>query len=174
MCTKPLPPSSANGLLMLPTTMCISLPETCAMIFSNRRVCRPRSCSTRNTISILVMLFLLLYDPILAVKYPLNRITRSHQNITSHYHLSRHSRRSPLVTHSAGASASGCPARCSCKWKSGKKYVECVGVDFAKVPSGVDSDAQVLDLSENPLVTLHNRVFLSNGLTNLQKIFLSR
>lgn len=70
-------------------------------------------------------------------------------------------------------SSSTCPTVCSCRWKYGKETVECRGQQLASLPSGVDDDTQVLDLSGNNLVTLPRHAFRRAGLINLQKIYLS-
>lgn len=66
----------------------------------------------------------------------------------------------------------GCPSVCSCKWKGGRRTVECADRALITVPSGVDSDTQVLDLSGNNLQILPNLTFANAGLANLQKVFL--
>lgn len=67
-----------------------------------------------------------------------------------------------------------CLSICSCKWKNGKETVECVGADLVNVPSGLNTGAQVLDLSGNLLHTLKTKAFQKVGLVNLQKIYLTR
>lgn len=114
------------------------------------------------------MLFLLLYDPTTALKYPLS----GDLAIRNH-----HQRRQALPGpggHNGVSGGGGCPAKCSCKWRSGKKTVQCISADFRLIPGGIDNDTQVLDLTGNPLQRIHDRAFLTLGLTNLQKIFLTR
>ncbi|XKL63131.1 hypothetical protein PGB90_005495 [Kerria lacca] len=67
-----------------------------------------------------------------------------------------------------------CPPNCVCKWKGGKQTVECVNKSMITVPEGVDSGTQVLDFSGNNLKTLGSDQFQKLGLSNLQKIFVSR
>lgn len=67
---------------------------------------------------------------------------------------------------------SDCPASCHCKWSSGKKQAKCVNVGLTAVPSSLNSDIQVLDLSGNQIPYLTRDAFRSVGLVNLQKIFL--
>ncbi|KAG0715516.1 Peroxidasin [Chionoecetes opilio] len=71
------------------------------------------------------------------------------------------------------ASSSHCPSMCVCRWKNGKQTVECRNQQLASVPSVVDVDTQVLDLTGNNLQTLPKYVFRRAGLINLQKIYLS-
>ncbi|XP_025410497.1 leucine-rich repeat-containing protein 24-like [Sipha flava] len=66
----------------------------------------------------------------------------------------------------------GCPSVCSCKWKGGRRTVECADRALITVPTGVDSDTQVLDLSGNNLQILPNQTFARAGLANLQKVYL--
>lgn len=67
-----------------------------------------------------------------------------------------------------------CPSVCSCKWKGGKRTVECADRALITVPTGVDADTQVLDLSGNNLQILPNETFLRAGLVNLQKVYLQK
>lgn len=66
----------------------------------------------------------------------------------------------------------GCPSVCSCKWKGGKRTVECADRALITVPAGVDPETQVLDLSGNNLQILPNETFVRAGLANLQKAYL--
>ncbi|XP_064098438.1 leucine-rich repeat, immunoglobulin-like domain and transmembrane domain-containing protein 3 [Macrobrachium nipponense] len=66
--------------------------------------------------------------------------------------------------------SSACPSVCTCKWKNGKQAVECKNKGLASIPTGIDIDTQVLDLSGNNLQTLPKQAFSRAGLTNLQKI----
>lgn len=76
---------------------------------------------------------------------------------------------------SSSSSSSGCPpVICVCRWKSGKKTVSCVNIKLDLIPSGIDPETQVLDLSENSFTTFSHRIFANFGLINLQKIFLNR
>ncbi|XP_050525484.1 leucine-rich repeat-containing protein 24-like isoform X2 [Daktulosphaira vitifoliae] len=65
-----------------------------------------------------------------------------------------------------------CPAPCQCKWSSGKKTALCKDVGFTKIPSVLNTDMQVLDLSSNSIGHLPEDSFKSVGLLNLQRIFL--
>ncbi|CAH0560294.1 unnamed protein product [Brassicogethes aeneus] len=65
-----------------------------------------------------------------------------------------------------------CPSSCRCKWSSGKKTAICQKAGMSQIPP-LDEDIQVLDLSGNSIAALANAEFLSIGLLNLQRIFLS-
>ncbi|XP_067134216.1 leucine-rich repeat-containing protein 24-like [Centruroides vittatus] len=79
-----------------------------------------------------------------------------------------------LLISPADTSHSQCPSVCLCKWKSGKQTVECIDKSLTNIPSGIQNGVQVLDLRRNNLGGLPTRVFLQNGLTNLQKIYMPR
>ncbi|XP_043587260.1 leucine-rich repeat-containing protein 24-like [Bombus pyrosoma] len=68
----------------------------------------------------------------------------------------------------------GCPNMCTCKWKSGKEWVECANRDLKGLPQGAREETQVLDLSNNHLVSLPPECFHALGLINLQRLYLSR
>ncbi|XP_012287325.1 leucine-rich repeat-containing protein 24 [Orussus abietinus] len=72
------------------------------------------------------------------------------------------------------AAVQGCPSMCACKWKSGKEWVECANRDLKGLPQGAREETQVLDLSGNQLISLPAECFRALGLTNLQKLYLSR
>lgn len=63
-----------------------------------------------------------------------------------------------------------CPNECSCKWKSGKITVECSDRGLISIPSGIDQETQVLDISGNDLQMLQQNTFQKSGLINLQKM----
>lgn len=79
-----------------------------------------------------------------------------------------------LLIAPADTSNSRCPSVCLCKWKNGKQTVECINKSLTSIPSGIQNVVQVIDLSGNNLKSLPTRVFLENGLTNLQKIYITR
>ncbi|KAE8747225.1 hypothetical protein FOCC_FOCC006092 [Frankliniella occidentalis] len=70
------------------------------------------------------------------------------------------------------AGASSCPSPCQCKWKGGKQAVECVDQALITVPTGVDPETQVLDMSGNRLQELPKEMFVRNLLLNLQRVYL--
>lgn len=65
-----------------------------------------------------------------------------------------------------------CVERCSCKWRSGKIWVECLHTALVHIPRGLDTGTQVLYLSGNPLRELEARVFERANLKNLQRLHL--
>lgn len=67
-----------------------------------------------------------------------------------------------------------CPTQCICKWKNGKRYVECIEKDLKQIPNSLDSETQVLEFSGNDLQVLQKETFLKLGLLDLQKIFVPR
>ncbi|XP_047362736.1 leucine-rich repeat-containing protein 24-like [Vespa velutina] len=68
----------------------------------------------------------------------------------------------------------GCPSMCACKWKGGKEWVECANRDLKGLPQGAGEETQVLDLSDNHLVSLPPECFHALGLINLQRLYLGR
>ncbi|KAJ0175532.1 hypothetical protein K1T71_008691 [Dendrolimus kikuchii] len=67
-----------------------------------------------------------------------------------------------------------CPDECACKWKYGKRYVNCSEKELKSIPSEMDSETQVLYFTGNDLQVLQKEVFGKLGLVNLQKIYLQR
>ncbi|KPJ13323.1 Leucine-rich repeats and immunoglobulin-like domains protein 2 [Papilio machaon] len=70
--------------------------------------------------------------------------------------------------------AIACPSQCVCKWKNGKRYVECTEKDLKSIPYSLDSETQVLDFTGNDLQILQKETFHKLGLLDLQKIYLQR
>ncbi|KAK9885565.1 hypothetical protein WA026_012318, partial [Henosepilachna vigintioctopunctata] len=68
----------------------------------------------------------------------------------------------------------GCPDFCTCKWKSGKKTVECIKKDLLVIPDNLDSTTQVLDFASNKLRILENELFFNKKMVHLQRIYLPR
>ncbi|XP_054004514.1 leucine-rich repeat-containing protein 4C-like [Hylaeus anthracinus] len=65
-----------------------------------------------------------------------------------------------------------CADQCSCKWKSGKRTVECINRALTNIPEWVDPETQVLDASGNDIRTLPSNIFVRVRLTNLQRLYL--
>ncbi|XP_076181505.1 leucine-rich repeat, immunoglobulin-like domain and transmembrane domain-containing protein 2 [Ptiloglossa arizonensis] len=65
-----------------------------------------------------------------------------------------------------------CAEECSCKWKSGKRTVECINRALTSIPEWVDPETQVLDTSGNDIRTLQSNIFVRVRLTNLQRLYL--
>ncbi|KAL7296329.1 hypothetical protein TKK_0010343 [Trichogramma kaykai] len=70
------------------------------------------------------------------------------------------------------ASSDKCANVCTCKWKSGKETVECRQRGLTSVPDGLEPMTQVLDVSDNDIAALPNRIFVKVRLTNLQRLYL--
>ncbi|XP_028036036.1 uncharacterized protein LOC114247306 [Bombyx mandarina] len=70
--------------------------------------------------------------------------------------------------------AMACPSQCICKWKNGKRYVECSEKDLKAIPDSLDSETQVLDFTGNDLQVLQKETFHKLKLIDLQKIYLQR
>ncbi|XP_032691265.1 leucine-rich repeat-containing protein 24 [Odontomachus brunneus] len=73
-----------------------------------------------------------------------------------------------------GVAASGdkCADECSCKWKSGKRTVECIDRALTSIPEWIDPETQVLDTSGNDIRHLPSNIFVRVRLTNLQRLYL--
>lgn len=67
-----------------------------------------------------------------------------------------------------------CPSKCSCIWRNGKQTTNCESQNLIAIPSGIAASTQVLNLNENNFQVLPSKVFQERGLTNLQKVFLSK
>ncbi|KAJ8683680.1 hypothetical protein QAD02_019472 [Eretmocerus hayati] len=78
------------------------------------------------------------------------------------------------VRGSISATSSGCPDKCSCKWKGGKEWVECANRELENLPHGAREETQVLDLSGNQLYRLVADAFYTLHLVNLQKLYIPR
>ncbi|XP_012270924.1 leucine-rich repeat-containing protein 4C-like [Orussus abietinus] len=65
-----------------------------------------------------------------------------------------------------------CADECSCKWKSGKRTVECVDRSLTGIPDWIDAETQVLDISGNNIRILSGHAFVRVHLTNLQRLYL--
>ncbi|CAH2088358.1 unnamed protein product [Euphydryas editha] len=65
-----------------------------------------------------------------------------------------------------------CQRPCDCRWQSGNKAAICSNSSLRAVPANLSSDIQILDLSNNNLLQLHQEAFKRVGLSNLKKLFL--
>ncbi|XP_011553857.3 uncharacterized protein LOC105385220 [Plutella xylostella] len=70
--------------------------------------------------------------------------------------------------------ALACPPQCVCKWKNGKRHVECVDKDLKLIPGPLDPETQVLDFAGNDMQVLQKEIFQKLGLFDLQKIYLPK
>ncbi|XP_017102686.2 leucine-rich repeat-containing protein 24 [Drosophila bipectinata] len=62
---------------------------------------------------------------------------------------------------------------CNCKWVSGKKTADCRNLSLRGVPEYLNSEVQVLDLSQNRIYYLEENVFSSLQLQNLHKLVIT-
>lgn len=67
-----------------------------------------------------------------------------------------------------------CHEKCQCIWRKNKQTAECSSAGFEKIPLGFEPGLQVLDLTRNNFTLLPSNAFLTAGLVNLQKLYLSR
>ncbi|KAK8774860.1 hypothetical protein V5799_010608 [Amblyomma americanum] len=67
-----------------------------------------------------------------------------------------------------------CSEGCKCIWRGGKRYGECPLLELSALPSGMDENLQVLNLTHNLIQALPKHAFVNAGLTNVQKLYLSR
>ncbi|XP_014604328.1 PREDICTED: leucine-rich repeat-containing protein 4B-like [Polistes canadensis] len=65
-----------------------------------------------------------------------------------------------------------CAEECTCKWKNGKRTVECINRDLTSIPERIDPETQVLDMSGNHVRSLPSNIFVRVRLTNLQRLYL--
>ncbi|KAJ8981233.1 hypothetical protein NQ317_016529 [Molorchus minor] len=77
-----------------------------------------------------------------------------------------------IVMDLSSATGGSCPSPCTCKWKGGKRTVECMERGLITIPESVDPETQVLDLSGNNLQILPRETFIRSGLINLQRVYL--
>ncbi|KAK7601556.1 hypothetical protein V9T40_008997 [Parthenolecanium corni] len=67
---------------------------------------------------------------------------------------------------------SECPQVCQCKWISGKKTAYCREAGFNVIPTTLNSEMQVLDITGNSISHLPQDAFRSVGLIHLQRLHL--
>lgn len=60
---------------------------------------------------------------------------------------------------------------CKCKWNSGKKTADCKNTTITRVPDGLSTELQVLDLSSNFIPEIYHNEFTQANLHNLHKLF---
>lgn len=70
--------------------------------------------------------------------------------------------------------AESCPSFCDCENWYELKYARCVGRRIYSIHTGVSSDIQALDLSDNSISSLANYELADEGLTNLKYLNLSK
>lgn len=101
-------------------------------------------------------------SPLLEAAQHQNSITSTLNNVRTDIFVNKPSERAQTK----------CIARCSCKWRSGKIWIECTDANLHQVPKGLDSGTQVLYLSGNPLTRLEARAFERVELRNIQRLYL--
>lgn len=69
-------------------------------------------------------------------------------------------------------SPDSCADECTCKWKNGKRTVECIDRALTSIPERIDPETQVLDMSGNHVRSLPSNIFVRVRLTNLQRLYL--
>lgn len=67
-----------------------------------------------------------------------------------------------------------CQNPCHCIWSSGKKTAICKNGGFTTIPTNIDAEIQILDLTGNHIRFLSKDAFRHVGLINLQRIFMSK
>lgn len=70
------------------------------------------------------------------------------------------------------ATVDKCADQCSCKWKGGKRTVECVNRSLTGIPEWIDPETQVFDASGNDIKLLSSNIFVRVSLTNLQRLYM--
>lgn len=70
------------------------------------------------------------------------------------------------------ATGDKCAEECTCKWKNGKRTVECSNSGLTGIPDLIDPETQVLDASNNDIKIIPSNIFIRVHLTNLQRLYL--
>ncbi len=71
-------------------------------------------------------------------------------------------------------STADCPTACDCKWKDGKKSVICDESNLEFIPENLDAGVLVFHFVGNSLLKLQDDVFRLAGLSNVQKIHVTK
>lgn len=66
-----------------------------------------------------------------------------------------------------------CPVPCYCKWRGGKRRVECNNETLTVLLDEIESETQVLEYNHNNLRYLTDKMFEKANLTNLQKLYIT-
>lgn len=77
-----------------------------------------------------------------------------------------------IATLCCSAFGDKCANQCFCKWKGGKRTVECTDRALTSIPDSIDPETQVLDISNNLIKSLPSNIFVKVHLTNLQRLYL--
>merc|ERR1719150_2789171 len=70
--------------------------------------------------------------------------------------------------------SSSCPRKCQCIWRDSKITVDCSDQELAAIPTTVEANTQVLNISGNNVPSFGRNHFARLGLTNLQRVSASR
>ena len=79
-----------------------------------------------------------------------------------------------IISSSSGSGSGLCPHHCKCLWRASKITVDCSGALHASLPDRVNTDTQVLNMTNTALTNLESRIFLSKNLTNLQRLYITQ
>ena len=69
-----------------------------------------------------------------------------------------------------GEAANTCPRKCQCIWRDSKITVDCSNQTLASIPTTVERNTQVLNVSGNDIPTFGRAHFSRLGLINLQRV----
>lgn len=67
-----------------------------------------------------------------------------------------------------------CPRKCQCIWRDSKITVDCSDQNLAAIPTTVEANTQVLNISGNAVPLFGRRHFVRLGLINLQRVSAAR
>ena len=80
----------------------------------------------------------------------------------------------PTTTFRPIAAANTCPRKCQCIWRDSKITVDCSNQTLASIPTTVERNTQVLNVSGNDIPTFGRAHFSRLGLINLQRVSCAR
>ena len=80
----------------------------------------------------------------------------------------------PTTTFRPTAAANTCPRKCQCIWRDSKITVDCSNQTLASIPTTVERNTQVLNVSGNDIPIFGRAHFSRLGLINLQRVSCAR